>query len=670
MRPSVLLAAATLLAAPTGATELPVRSVTLSNAGLMQIERAGTLAPGDAIAFRAPTEDVDDLLKSLVVLDPAGTVEGVRLPARDTAEEAFRGLPLRPADFESRVRLLQALRGQEVEAGGAAGRLADAQEGERGALHLTLITAQGLAAVPLREGDEVRLLDAALAERVRRAAEALAAARSEDVRQVEIALRADRAREVSVVYVAGAPLWKPSYRLLVPRGAGEARLLGWAVVENRSGADWAGVRLALVSGNPAAYRQPLYEPIRVARPELPVRAADRVIVRPDTGPRPPPPPVAAPAPQAMAARSAPGGGARDEAAEIGARFREAVAPAPQAVATSTAGRVAFTLPAPVSIRSGETANVPFLDAPLPAERIWWVQDLNATNPLQAVRFTNATGRTLPDGLATVYGADGAEGGAFLGDAEIRAVSPGEMRIIAFARDRDVLLSTAAATSERPLRVELQRGAVVLRTQVREERALAVDPRGASGRLVVDLPRRPGATPRFTVAAEGDFGLRHEAMLAGEATTLRFAFEREGRSDIRLWDEGLGDLVVLHWRRFDVERNLRRLPGGPGTLEALREVLARLPGDAPGRDALEAVIADMGEARRLLDALRERLRAYQSADAALDRARRAAEDRTGPAREEARKALNAASAEAERTGALADTAWEAWQSRVQALLARG
>src|SRR5215210_1337856 len=86
--------------------ELPVRAVTLSNAGLAQIERAGELAPGAVVTFRAPAEDVDDLLKSLVLRDPEGEVEGVRLPAQDLEVEAFRGLPLGPEDFTSRWTLL------------------------------------------------------------------------------------------------------------------------------------------------------------------------------------------------------------------------------------------------------------------------------------------------------------------------------------------------------------------------------------------------------------------------------------------------------------------------------------------------------------------------------------------------------------------------------------
>jgi hypothetical protein len=366
----------------------------------------------------------------------------------------------------------------------------------------------------------------------------------------------------------------------------------------------------------------------------------------------------------------PGGGAAGQEVE---RFADAVAAQPPALPASAAGRVAFTLPAPVTVRGGETANLPFLDARLPAERVWWVQDLDARNPLSAVRLRNATGHTLPDGLATVYGDAGAEAGAYLGDAEIRAVAPEETRIIAFARDRDVRLSSAASSSERPIAVQTRRGVVVLRVLRREEAALALDPRAAAdtgrgARLVVDLPRRPGFTPRFEVASEGDFGLRHEAVLPGGPATLRFAWERESLTDLPIWDAGLGDPILLRWRELDVEASLRRLPGGPGTVENLRTVLERLPPDAPGRARLALLVDGLAELRGLLDAAGNAIRAAALSEAALTRARAAAEDRSGPEREEARRRLNTASIAAERAGAAADAAWERWARAAQDLIA--
>ena len=642
---------------PAYAGDLPVRAITLSSAGVVQVERAGEVAPGEAARFRLPLGDVDDLLRSLTVADPAGPVIGLRLPAQDLAAEAFRGLPLRAEDFDTRASLLNALRGQPVAAGGTEGRITEAAEAEAGGLRLSLLTAEGFRSIILREGDAVRFSDPTLGPRIARAAEAVAAARAADEREVTVDLAGQGTREVSLTYVAGAPVWKPSYRLFVPPTgpAAEARLQAWAVVENATGSDWSDVALTLVSGEAAAYHQALYTPIRPARPEMPVRVAEAVSVQADTGPRPAPPPPPAPSAIAMF-RSAPGAAGRAVAAE-------ASAPAAPAVAEASAGRVAFRLPQPVTLRGGQTANLPFLDLTLPAQRVWWIQDLAARHPLAAVRVTNAGDSTLPDALASVFAAG--EGG-YLGDAEMRALAPGEQRLLAFGRDRDVLVTAGGGPAERPLRAERRRGAFLVTMMQRQEISLALDPKGATGTLLVDVPRRPGMTPRFSVLAEGDFGLRHEVELDGEPSGVTLAFERETTTEIALWDTGLGDPRRIPWRSLDVEQNLRRLPGGPGTLEALRDIAAHMPADAPGRAEISAAVAGLGEARALLDVMRGALKDLAAAEAALARARQAAEDRTGTEREAARRRLNEASLAVERAGAAADAAWEAWASKAQAL----
>jgi hypothetical protein len=652
--------ALTLIAPAAFAAEMPIRGVTLSSAGIAQIERAGEVAANAPVVFRAPLGDVDDLLRSLIILDPAGRVEGLSLPARDLLNEAFRGLPLRPADFENRASLLNALRGQEAEAAGARGRIAAAAETDAG-LNLSLIGPRGLLSVLLKSGDEVTLTDPGLAARVARAAEALAAARSDDERRIEIRLRSDRARQVAVIYIAGAPLWKPSYRLMAPAlGAtgAQARLMGWAVVENASGSDWDGVRISLVSDDAAAFRQPIFEPITVPRPELPVRIAEAIRVTPDTGPQPM---VAAAAPMmasppAPAARSA---------------MRAEAAPAPLAVnvaAEAAAGRVAFTLEQPVTIRSGETANLPFLDLNLPAERLWWVQDLAATRPLHALRFRNTSNHVLPDGLVTVYG--GPDAPSFLGDAELRALSPGDQRLIAFARDRDLHLASQSSNRDDITRITLRRGFVTIESKRIEETELAIDPRGARGVMVIDLPRRPGASPRFPVAAEGDFGLRHETQLEAAPKTILLGFERDQRQDMLLWDQGLGDPLLLQPAQFDLEASLSRIPGGPGSVERLQEILARTGADVPGRAALANTITALQQIRVLLDTARITAREARSAAQALTRARQAVEDRTGGEQQAARQRLNAASREAEAKGAASSRAFEAWQRAVIALLQQG
>jgi len=644
--------AALLITLPAGAAELPVRAITLSNAGLMQVERAGRLEAWETATLTIPTAQVDDVLKSLLVRDPLGTVLGVSLPAQNFTEEAFRGLPLRPEDFATRLTMFSALRGQSVALGGAEGLLVDVTEGEAGLL-VIILGERGLTQVTLREGDALRLNDAALAARVARAAAALAASRTAETRRAEIRFSADATREVALAYVTAAPLWKASFRLVMGDGGG--RMQGWAVVENRSGADWEEVRLALVSGNPVAYAQALYTPILRARPVSPVRGAEVVTPQADRAPQP------VMAPPAMAVM---GRGAMAAPAPAQAQAPPPPAPLAQAVAESSAGSVAFTLPSPVSLRASETANLPFLDAALPTEQLWWVQGTGARHPLNAARIRNTTGSTLPDGLVAVWA-----GPAFVGDAELRALNDGETRLLAYAQDRDVAISFSRTQNTRTTRISTARGVVLVEGEEELVWSMALAPRGGHGVVVVDMPRIAGWTQHFAVAAEGDFGLRHEARLEGQDVTWRFPYLRPARVETPVWDPGLGSPAVLGWRGLNIDIDSRRLPGGIGTLERLSELLARVAPETPGRPALAGLVTGMAELRRLLDLATGAIRESVAAEAALARARTAADDRTGSEREEARRQLNRASQNAERTGAAADSAWRVWLDAAQALLAR-
>src|SRR5262249_42098966 len=77
-------------------------------------------------------------------------------------------------------------------------------------------------------------------------------------------------RRVRVGYVVENPMWKTSYRLVLPSGKKQEApyLQGWAVVENPSDEDWNSVRMALVSGRPISFKMDLYTPLFVPRPTV------------------------------------------------------------------------------------------------------------------------------------------------------------------------------------------------------------------------------------------------------------------------------------------------------------------------------------------------------------------------------------------------------------------
>jgi hypothetical protein len=74
-----------------------------------------------------------------------------------------------------------------------------------------------------------------------------------------------KSHDLQVGYIVAAPLWRPSYRLVLGAG-GMAELQAWGVVENLSGEDWKGVKLSLVAGAPIAFESTLGQPVVPSRP--------------------------------------------------------------------------------------------------------------------------------------------------------------------------------------------------------------------------------------------------------------------------------------------------------------------------------------------------------------------------------------------------------------------
>lgn len=77
--------------------------------------------------------------------------------------------------------------------------------------------------------------------------------------------------KIQLAYATSAPLWKPSYRLVLPdvdKPGEKALLQGWAMVTNASAQDWTDVRLTLATASPVSYAVDLSTPERVRRPRL------------------------------------------------------------------------------------------------------------------------------------------------------------------------------------------------------------------------------------------------------------------------------------------------------------------------------------------------------------------------------------------------------------------
>jgi Domain of unknown function (DUF4139) len=410
---------AALLSSAALAQTGTVKSVRLSSGGVAEYVRSlGVGADGNAIV-EVPTDQMDDFLKTLVVLG-AAPVKGLSTAGPGMIEETFKALPIKPQDLDSAASVLKALRGAPVSANGVKGRIVGVEpptEKQRARL-IVLLDSGAFDVAEIGGAMAYKLDDPKDAEMVSRAAGLLSSDGVQATRKVTIALDSKEPANVDISYVVAAPLWKPSYRIVVG-DKGKARLQAWAVLENASGEDWQGVSVSLTSGKPVTLRQRLYGRIWPQREEIPESAYLDVA------------------------------NARLSMNINTLLNKEAAAPAAPAIAAAGATAIVdegdvvanFDLPGTYDLKNGETISVPILDQEIGAEFVALYRD-GAQHPDAALVLTNDTAISLPPAVAAVYD----EKGRYVGDARIGNMKPGGVETAKFAADQKIDQEVATMTS--------------------------------------------------------------------------------------------------------------------------------------------------------------------------------------------------------------------------------
>jgi len=111
----------------------------------------------------------------------------------------------------------------------------------------------------------------------------------------------------------------------------------------------------------------------------------------------------------------------------------AAANAAEAEEAST--QLLYRFPAKISLETGHTMMVPFIDREVSAARTWVYQpETSARRPLAAVRLRNDGESGLPPGIVTTYEVVNDGSVNFVGDAELPLLSRGTFKFVTFALD--------------------------------------------------------------------------------------------------------------------------------------------------------------------------------------------------------------------------------------------
>ncbi len=567
-----------LFAFPTlaAAQDLALKRVMLSSGGMGYFEYEATVDGDATLKLTVSLQQVDDVLKSLVVYDDKGGVGGLSLPGREPLAQAFKDLPFDQESLGSPSQLLATLKGAQITVGGSraiTGRIVSVQEetvalgndkGTTTRTRVTLLTDRGLQQFILEDAENLQFADAALRDKVGQALVAIQGNRAKDARTIELSTRGTGKRTVRIAYIVEAPVWKASYRLTLGSDPTAARsaLQGWATIENLSGQDWKDIELTLVSGRPVAFRQALYNAYYVTRPEIPVEVAgrlmpgvDRGAVQADQRAKSASPPMPAPAPyrpqqeRSMAAGAAPPPPPPPVAAA-----------ADQIEATDAATQVVFRFPRAVSVDNGRTLSIPIIDRQVPAQRLALYQaDTAARNPLAAIRLTNDGESGLPPGLITIYERDKAGNVSYVGDARLSGFPIGETRLLAYALDEKITIERDVSQADRLATGTISQGVlklsrIVRQTTVYRVRGPAKEPR----QLVVVQRRLAGWTLTKPDAkgidiSEGNYRIPFALPGGDQTQTFEVVQEQTQQQELRLVD-GSADQIGLYAqaREFDAK----------------------------------------------------------------------------------------------------------------------
>jgi hypothetical protein len=285
---------------------LPIRRVILYSNGVAYIERRGTVTGRAEIDLSFKQSQVDDVLKSMVVLDLGrGRVGAVSYnssapPSARMADIPFSISAATGGGAGGLAGVLGQLQGARVSVTTTSGRTvsgsiltveerrsqADSATTPTIAHSLVIATEGGeLSSFDLKDVRAVRLLDEGARRDVGEFADATASARRRDAKTITVTSDGAGAREMLVSYTVAAPIWKTTYRVVLD-DAGQPFFQGWAVVDNVSDEDWTDVNLSLISGTPVSFIHPIQKPFYRYRPVVPIPEDLRLAPQtyePDTG---------------------------------------------------------------------------------------------------------------------------------------------------------------------------------------------------------------------------------------------------------------------------------------------------------------------------------------------------------------------------------------------------
>ena len=512
------------------AEAIPLKKVTLYSSGVAHYVHNGTVTGSGNIELLFSPAQMNDVLKSLVVTDPAAKNVTVDYQAEDTLRKSLESLKVN-LSAASLYDLLKAQKGAEVELctpHHITGKIVSIDKNrtqESGeTFFISLATKDGIHIISFSDIQSFRFTDESRNTDLHAALALILDASAKNRKKLGVKIDAQGDREVGLSYVMEAPVWKASYRL--DMGTDKATFQAWAIIDNSTDLDWNDITLTLTTGRPVGFTQNLYAPYYTYRPELPLAIAQAAEAETFASDESAVQYEEVRAPAALAGRAMM---MKKEAAYSGNENDKSAADAEDAsgyfenqTAAVNAGELfAFTPTKPITLERQHSTMIPLAFAALSAEKCSVFSSIPSgqrVSPKFCINIENTSGLKLPAGPITVF-----DNGEYAGDALLEFLPENEKRLIAYGDDLEVSGSRQSSSTQNIETVSMADGIITIVYRQIQQATYAIKNAGTKARtILVEHQKTAG------------FELTSQAALAGTtANKYRFKLTAPGNSSSSL-----------------------------------------------------------------------------------------------------------------------------------------
>jgi hypothetical protein len=555
---------------------VPLTKVTLYKHGIGYFERRGKVQAPGYVELQCGPDEIDDMLKSLLVLKPGGgKVSAVTYESAKPLHERLAEFGFDLKDSQSLPDLIGQLKGTQisVKLGGKelSGRVLGLDTNNRivdnsivEERFLLIFTEENvLLRVEIAAINGLEIKDASLAKEVQQQLELLfLSVKKKDRKILKVDISGAGESDLIIAYSIPCPIWKTSYRLVFDQ---EERLLiqGVAIVDNTQEEDWNDVQMVLVSASPISFIQPLYEPILPQRRTIqtqgfkssgPFVAEAAQKKREQATPKQARSRMAAPMEMAAGASMDMLSTCASPQLAYGSLAEIAMEPESRLdVDAAEKGELfEYRIGGTVSVPRNSSALIPVVQEYIEGERIsLFNESRDPSFPYSTLKLKNTTGLTLEGGPATVM-----EDDSYAGECLLDVVKPDDTRFLPYALDQSIRIVVRNEYIAKPVsRVQIYDSVIHFHSKEVSKKIYEIDNLAAKQKIVYvehdvmqDWKLSSGPEPEETTR---NFYRYRIVLKEKEAHTLEVEQEREVTNSYHL----VGVDPDMHQLRWLIDQNV-------------------------------------------------------------------------------------------------------------------